>query len=92
MHLGFQVFVSVKMGKNVAQLFNVLGKDITSCDKKRETYDINYELLKRGDLSETRFVLGKVIMDTMNCELTHFQSQNVAPVGESQVPLSVLCK
>lgn len=86
------VFVSEKMGKSVAKLFDVLGKDITSCDKKRETCDINFELLKRGDPRETRFVLGKVIMDTMNCELTHLQSQNVAPAEKSLVPLSALFK
>ncbi|KAG1355352.1 poly(A) polymerase I-like [Cocos nucifera] len=86
------VFVSEKMGKSVAKLFDVLGKDITSCDKKREKCDINFELLKRGDLRETRFVLGKVILDTMNCELTHLQSQNVAPTEKSLVPLSALFK
>ncbi|XP_008789358.2 poly(A) polymerase I-like [Phoenix dactylifera] len=84
------VFVSEKMGKSVAELFDVLGNDITSHDKKRETRDINYELLKRGDLGETRFVLGKVIMDTMNCQLTLLQSQNVAPAKKSYVPLSSL--
>ncbi|XP_020577317.1 uncharacterized protein LOC110022613 [Phalaenopsis equestris] len=33
--------------------------------KGRERHEINYELLKKGDLNESRIVLGKIIMDTM---------------------------
>lgn len=34
-------------------------------EEERERDDINYDLLKKGDLNETRIVLGKIIMDTM---------------------------
>lgn len=86
------VFVSEKMGRRVAKLFDVLGKDIKSYNKKRETYDINYGLLKAGDPDETRFVLGKVILDSVLGELPHVQRQSVARAERSHVPLSALFK
>ncbi|XP_039134087.1 uncharacterized protein LOC120271471 [Dioscorea cayenensis subsp. rotundata] len=64
------VLVSEKMGKNVAKLFDNLEKDIKSCDKERQKYNIDYELLKKGNHVETRFVLGKIIMDTMRTKIT----------------------
>ncbi|KAJ6829162.1 putative poly(A) polymerase I [Iris pallida] len=71
----FDVFFSKKVGKDVANLFDGMVKDIKSYDRKREMGDINYELLKKGDADETRFVLGKIIFDTMNSELIHQQRQ-----------------
>lgn len=58
------------MGKNVAKLFDNLEKDIKSCDKERQKYNIDYEPLKKGNHVETRFVLGKIIMDTMRTKIT----------------------
>ncbi|KAM0949738.1 putative polynucleotide adenylyltransferase [Dioscorea sansibarensis] len=65
------ILVSEKMGKNVAKLFDNLEKDIKSCVKERQKYDIDYELLKKGNHDETRFVLGKIIMDTMRAKFAH---------------------
>lgn len=64
------ILVSEKMGKNVAKLFDNLEKDIKSCDKERQKYNIDYEPLKKGNHVETRFVLGKIIMDTMRTKIT----------------------
>ncbi|PKU87124.1 hypothetical protein MA16_Dca006532 [Dendrobium catenatum] len=51
--------------------------------------EINYELLKKGDLNETRFVLGKIIMDTMKGEPISEADKRMAE-GENKVRLSSL--
>ncbi|KAA8532059.1 hypothetical protein F0562_006799 [Nyssa sinensis] len=60
------VFVSKNMGKCVAELFSVLVHDVESFKKGRKCFEIDFHLLGKGNLTETRFVLGKVIMDTMS--------------------------
>ncbi|GAB2259773.1 hypothetical protein Droror1_Dr00010628 [Drosera rotundifolia] len=59
------VFVSKKAGSNAAQIFDVLVKNIMDRKKKRESYEINYQLLGEGHIPETHFSLGKVIMNTL---------------------------
>uniref|UniRef100_A0A2P2JDC7 Uncharacterized protein MANES_01G154100 n=1 Tax=Rhizophora mucronata TaxID=61149 RepID=A0A2P2JDC7_RHIMU len=59
------VFVPKKTAQTVAELFNVLVIDIESYDYGRENFTIDYALLGLGHLHETRFVLGKVILDTL---------------------------
>ncbi|KAL9272697.1 Poly(A) polymerase I-like protein [Drosera capensis] len=59
------VFVSKKAGSNAAQIFDGLVKNIMDRKKKRESYEINYQLLGEGHIPETRFSLGKVIMNTL---------------------------
>lgn len=61
---GLQELISTKKGHEVAQLFNL------ERNKRRERYDINYRLLKKGDPDETRFVIGKVILDTLTAGMT----------------------
>ncbi|KAG7968905.1 hypothetical protein I3843_07G003600 [Carya illinoinensis] len=60
------VFISKKMGKDVAEIFNVFLNDIESYNSQRKSFEINYHLLGRGFLHETRFVLGKIILETMS--------------------------
>ncbi|KAG2695189.1 hypothetical protein I3760_07G003400 [Carya illinoinensis] len=60
------VFISKKMGKDVAEIFNVFLNDIESYNSGRKSFEINYHLLGRGFLHETRFVLGKIILETMS--------------------------
>lgn len=71
------VFVSPQVGIRLHKLFNVLATDIRSYDMERKTSTIDYNLLKNGGLSETRFVLGKVIMDTMEGEHALTREQNL---------------
>lgn len=54
------------MGKDVAEVFNVLLNDIESYSSRRKSFEIDYHLLGRGYLNETRFVLGKIILETMS--------------------------
>uniref|UniRef100_A0A5B6ZQ61 Polynucleotide adenylyltransferase n=1 Tax=Davidia involucrata TaxID=16924 RepID=A0A5B6ZQ61_DAVIN len=60
------VFVPKKTGNFVAQLFSVLVHNVESFKRERKSFEIDYHLLGKGNLTETRFVLGKVIMDTMS--------------------------
>ncbi|KAJ6928328.1 hypothetical protein NC652_012423 [Populus alba x Populus x berolinensis] len=55
------VFVSKKIGEHAALLFHM-----QSCEYRRESFKIDYDLLVKGDLYETRFVLGKVILKTLS--------------------------
>jgi len=56
-----QVFVSKKIGEHAGLLFHM-----QSCEYRRESFNIDYDLLVKGDLYETRFVLGKVILKTLS--------------------------
>lgn len=60
------VFVSRKMGNDTANLFSSLVNDVRCYQKGRVKFHINYELLRRGNLRETRLVFGKIIMDTLS--------------------------
>ncbi|XP_059641018.1 uncharacterized protein LOC132283130 isoform X2 [Cornus florida] len=63
------VFVSNKMGTRVAELFSVLTHDAESYKMGRQSFEIDYHLLGKGILTETRFVLGKVIVDSLSSEV-----------------------
>lgn len=54
------------MERDVAKIFQVLVNDIESYKKRRESFKIDYRVLGQGNLYETRFVLGKVILETMS--------------------------
>lgn len=72
-----QALLSAKKGNEVAELFNL------DSYKRRERYVINYELLKKGNLDETRFVIGKVIMDTLTAETTRKQGEKMRKQNSS---------
>ncbi|PHT56383.1 hypothetical protein CQW23_04869 [Capsicum baccatum] len=59
------VFVSKNMRKGVAIIFDVLIEDVRSLQTSRNSFEIDYTLLGKGQTRETRFVLGRVILDTI---------------------------
>ncbi|KAG6596268.1 hypothetical protein SDJN03_09448, partial [Cucurbita argyrosperma subsp. sororia] len=59
------VFVSKKAAKDVAKIIEVLVNDVESYKNTRKFFEIDYQLLKKGILNESRFVLGKVILETL---------------------------
>ncbi|KAG5614148.1 hypothetical protein H5410_013972 [Solanum commersonii] len=59
------VFVSDKMGRAVEIMFDILVKDVTSLKTRKDVYRIDYVSLGKGNMCETRFLLGKVILDTI---------------------------
>ncbi|XP_078448409.1 uncharacterized protein LOC144716985 [Wolffia australiana] len=61
------VFVSPKMGKTVAEIFNLPEHQAKSSDGPR---GIDFIRLKKGNPDEVRFVMGKVIIDAMNSGIT----------------------
>lgn len=71
------VCISKAKGRVVAKIFNALQKDVKSDTTKRTHFDINYERLKKGDWEEMRFVLGKIMMDTMSAGGVQDQQQQV---------------
>ncbi|PON50006.1 Poly A polymerase, partial [Parasponia andersonii] len=71
------VFIPKKTAKDVAELFQLLVKNIGSYEKRRECFVIDYHLLGKGYLWETRFVLGKVILETMRCGTLQRGGENV---------------
>ncbi|GMH24537.1 hypothetical protein Nepgr_026380 [Nepenthes gracilis] len=61
------VLVSQKAGSYAAQIFDRLAaNDLEERKRERKSYEINYNLLGKGDMHETRFVLGKIIIDTLS--------------------------
>ncbi|KAK4733310.1 hypothetical protein R3W88_007571 [Solanum pinnatisectum] len=59
------VFVSNKVGRAVELMFDILVKDVTSLKTRKNIYRIDYISLGKGHMCETRFLLGKVILDTI---------------------------
>lgn len=62
------VFVSARERSRVLSIFNGLDSDLTSYDRRRGMHGIDYKLLDEGHIGEVRFVLGKIILDTMSEE------------------------
>ncbi|KAF8410308.1 hypothetical protein HHK36_002834 [Tetracentron sinense] len=80
------VFIPKKVGQNVAELFDVLDADIESYSSTRQSFEIDYKLLGKGNHDETRFVLGRVIMDTMRSGVVREQLQEVVEKEECHLP------
>ncbi|KAK4347593.1 hypothetical protein RND71_033932 [Anisodus tanguticus] len=59
------VFVTKNMAKVVGVIFDILIEDVRSLKTRRNSFEIDYTLLGKGQTRETRFVLGKVILDTI---------------------------
>jgi len=64
------VFVSAKERSRVLGIFRGLDSDLTSYDETRGMHGIDYKLLDDGHTGEVRFVLGRVILDTMGEEVS----------------------
>ncbi|XP_059439176.1 uncharacterized protein LOC132171793 [Corylus avellana] len=60
------VFISKTKGDDVAEIFRVLLKDIESYNSGKNNFEIDYQKLGKGYVNETRFVLGKIILETMS--------------------------
>lgn len=65
----FQVLASNNDRGRLLKIFEALDSDLTSYDERRWLHKIDYYSLKDGFPAEVRFVLGKVIMDTMGDKL-----------------------
>ncbi|KAI3722898.1 hypothetical protein L2E82_34079 [Cichorium intybus] len=61
------VFIPKNSAHGAAQLFHVLAHKVDNYNKGRKSFEMDYNLLQKGDVSETRFVLGKIILNTMGC-------------------------
>ncbi|XVF59888.1 hypothetical protein PTKIN_Ptkin07bG0312100 [Pterospermum kingtungense] len=61
------VFVPKKTAKGAAKMFDLMVEDIESFlnGRWRKSPEINYRLLGKGEPCETRYVLGKIILQTM---------------------------
>ncbi|KAL6907691.1 hypothetical protein ACP4OV_002730 [Aristida adscensionis] len=92
------VIVSNNERSRLLRIFEDLDSDLTSYDGGRGMYGIDYRSLKEGHRAEVRFVLGKVIMDTMSdelpCESTEDADLTTKPVQDhasgGQEPLSTI--
>lgn len=58
--------VSKKLAQEVAAVFYVLVNDVESYRSEKDNFEINHNLLGMGHKSEIRFVVGKVILETMS--------------------------
>ncbi|XP_073046169.1 uncharacterized protein [Primulina eburnea] len=76
------VSVPRKMGLRVKDVFDILLKDVRSLTVYKKGTDIDYSLLKAGDINEIRFVLGKIIINTLVCGAI----EDITEVGEDVVP------
>ncbi|XP_007046524.2 PREDICTED: uncharacterized protein LOC18610659 isoform X1 [Theobroma cacao] len=96
------VFVPKKTARDAAKIFDLMVDDIESFvnGRQRESPGINYHLLGKGDPRETRYVLGKIILETMkdgrlgegtriaNGEKDHLQPKVIEKnLANNQLPL-----
>ncbi|KAG6401056.1 hypothetical protein SASPL_137901 [Salvia splendens] len=59
------VFIPQKMGQKVKNIFNILGNGVNSVKANERGQELRHELLKEGNVNETRFVLGKILATTL---------------------------
>lgn len=63
------VFIPKKSARDAAEIFHVLAHKVETYNKGRNSFEMNYHLLAKGDASETRFAVGKIILNTMGCRV-----------------------
>ncbi|KAL1207195.1 hypothetical protein V5N11_036360 [Cardamine amara subsp. amara] len=88
------VFIPKKKGRDVAEGFGRLS-DVESYESEKEGFSIDYLSLGKGNPSEVRFVLGKIILDTIT-EGTNIRKLNSVKKKQSAknqtVPLAFMDK
>ncbi|XP_024983324.1 uncharacterized protein LOC112519415 [Cynara cardunculus var. scolymus] len=63
------IFIPKKSARDAAELFHILARKVETYNKGRSSFEMNYHLLGKGDASETRFAVGKIILNTMGCKV-----------------------
>lgn len=61
--------MSRKVAEDVGQILDILLYDVESYNEGRKSFFVDYCLLGKGNPNETRFVLGKIILETLNCDI-----------------------
>ncbi|XP_057491907.1 uncharacterized protein LOC130777523 [Actinidia eriantha] len=80
------VFIPHKTGRQSADLLSMLVNDVVSLKTNRTSFDIDYDNLRKGKGRETRFVLGRIIMDTMSNGV--FQENKVVKEDKDHLHIS----
>ncbi|XP_020979176.1 uncharacterized protein LOC107639976 [Arachis ipaensis] len=97
------VFVSGKKGQIVGDIFRVLVNDVQLYRSKRKGSKIKYGMLSQGSIEEIRYVLGKIVLNTMiscivenkddfEAEKCHLKTEDTEESGQSQISNSVIHK
>ncbi|KAI3794320.1 hypothetical protein L1987_36949 [Smallanthus sonchifolius] len=73
------VFVPKRSAHNAAQLFHGLSHEVETYNKGRSSFEMNNQLLRKGNASETRLALGKIIMNTMGCRVNQDNNNHLEP-------------
>ncbi|KAK7253019.1 hypothetical protein RIF29_37389 [Crotalaria pallida] len=91
------VFVPRKTGEHVSEVFKVLDNKIKFYRSERKSSKINYNMLGKGHLPETRYVFGKIVLETMNSgivgdreifepEKCHLKAGDIREIRQLQFP------
>lgn len=75
------MFIPKNSAQSAAQLFHVLIQKGKSYDEGRSSFEINHQLLGKGDTSETRFALGKIILNTLGCGIDEANDNHPASLA-----------
>ncbi|KAL6587945.1 hypothetical protein OROMI_000923 [Orobanche minor] len=85
------VFVSQRLGQQVKDIINIQTKDITSLKPDKRIADIDYRLLTHGNRGQVRFVLGKIILQTLSYRpIVTKAKKDITQVKNSPEELEVL--
>ncbi|XP_076889525.1 uncharacterized protein LOC143540307 [Bidens hawaiensis] len=80
------VFVSKNAAHSAVQLFYVLAHKAETYDVGRSSFEVNHQLLGKGDTLETIFTLGKIIMKTMGCKVDQDDNNHLGPPENMKKP------
>lgn len=65
------VFVPKTMRTYIANVFGGIDGLMKRNTQGRTSFDIDYDMLQKRDVKESRFVIGKIVMETLCCAVDH---------------------
>ncbi|MED6133790.1 hypothetical protein PIB30_031451 [Stylosanthes scabra] len=97
------VLVSRRKGDDVANIFRALVNDAQLYRSKRQGSKIKYDVRSQGSIEETRYVFGKIVLNTMisgivenkddfETEKCHPKTEGTEKSGQSQISNPVIHK
>ncbi|XP_074302630.1 uncharacterized protein LOC141634305 isoform X2 [Silene latifolia] len=69
------VLISNNAARDVSAIFKKCVNDVESLSEERCYYNIDYNLLGKGDIPEISFAFGKIVMDTMRSGVIYGQTK-----------------
>lgn len=83
----FQLSIPKKLKGDVVNVFSLPAENFDSQSKTRSNLKIDYTLLAKGNMRETRFVISKIILDTIGCG-PHVESDDITEESDDVIKMN----